>query len=140
MDTVQCFHCLGLGKEVDSVSLTTGEKKYRECSVCHGSGKVSAERSHFSQYPDVSLRKAQELMQIHGKPVEIGITENEIMVIFKDNTRFILGGFAVGYKGTGPDYTKRLLDEAGFDLSKDDIAAMKPPITLMPGSKFIPPE
>jgi hypothetical protein len=137
MDTVQCLHCLGIGKELDSMSLTTGEKKYRQCSVCHGSGKVSAERSHFSQYPDVSLRKAQELMQIHGKPVEIGIAESEITVIFKDNTRFILGGFTVGYKGTGPDFTKRFLDEAGFDISKDDIAAMKPPITLPPYEEMV---
>ena len=136
MDTFQCIHCLGTGKELDSMSLTTGEKKYRQCSVCQGSGKVSAERSHFSQYPDISLRKAQELMQIHGKPVEIGITENEIIVIFKDNTRFVLGGFTVGYHGTGPDFTKRFLDAAGFDVSKDDIASMKSPITLLAGVPF----
>jgi len=140
MDTVQCIHCLGTGKEFASMSLTTGEKKYRQCSVCQGSGTVSAERSHFSQYPDVSLRKAQELMQIHGKPARIDIAENEITVLFKDNTQFILGGFAVGYKGTGPDFAKRFLDEAGFDISKDDIAAMVPPVSLLPGSGFIPPE
>ena len=140
MDTFQCIHCLGTGKEFDSMSLTTGEKKYRQCSVCEGSGKVSAERSHFSQYPDVSLRKAQELMQIHGKPVEIGITENEITVLFKDNTQFVLGGFTVGYHGTGPDFTKRFLNEAGFDISKEDIAAMIPPITLLPGTEFVPSE
>ena len=140
MDTVPCIQCLGTGKEFDSMSLTTGEKKYRQCSVCQGSGTVSAERSHFSQYPDVSLRKAQELMQIHGKPARIDIAENEITVLFKDNTRFILGGFAVGYKGTGPDFARRFLEEAGFDISKDDIAAMRPPVTLLPGSGFIPPE
>jgi hypothetical protein len=140
MDTVPCIQCLGTGKEFDSMSLTTGAKKYRQCSVCQGSGTVSAERSHFSQYPDVSLRKAQELMQIHGKPARIDIAENEITVLFKDNTRFILGGFAVGYKGTGPDFAKRFLDEADFDISKEDIAAMVPPVTLLPGSGFIPPE
>jgi len=79
-------------------------------------------------------------MQIHGKPARIDIAENEITVLFKDNTRFILGGFAVGYKGTGPDFAKRFLDEAGFDISKDDIAAMVPPVSLLPGSGFIPPE
>jgi hypothetical protein len=134
MDKVQCLHCLGTGKEFDSVSLTTGEKKYRQCSVCNGSGTVDAERGYFSQYPDVSLSKARELIQIHGKPIEIGIAKNEITVLFKDNTRFILGGFTVGYKGTGPDFTKRFLDEAGFDISKDDIAAMKPPVNLLQGS------
>ena len=120
----------GHGKELDSVSLDTGEKKYRTCRVCQGSGKVTAERSHFSDYPDVSLRKAQELMRIHGKPLEIAISDNDFTLSFKDNTRFILGGFAVGYRGTGPDFAKRFLDEAGFTISLDEIADMKPPLTL----------
>ena len=138
MDTLECIHCQGTGRELDSVSLDTGEKKFRTCSVCQGSGKVTAERSHFSQYPDVSLRHAQELMQAHGKPLEIEISDDEIMVLFKGGMRFILGGFTVGYMGTGPDFTRRFLGEAGFEISREDIASMQPPVSLRAGEPYRP--
>jgi hypothetical protein len=122
------------------MSLDTGEVQYRICSVCNGTGSVAAEKSHFTGYPDLSLQKALQLMQRHGKPVEICIAGNhDIRVLFGDGSRYILGGFTVGYRGTGPDYTKRLLDAAGFNVSIDEIAEMEPPVTLVAGQPYIAP-
>jgi hypothetical protein len=131
MDTVRCSHCNGSGKELDSISLTTGEVGYRTCSVCQGSGVVSVDKQHFTQYPDVSLRNAIALMQQHGKPVEVSMAANDdVELVFPDGSRYLLGGFATGYRGTGPDFFKRLLEAAGFAVSTDDIADMQPPLTF----------
>jgi len=139
MNTVECAHCGGKGKEFASMSLDTGKVEYRTCSACKGTGKVAAERSHFTEYPDKSLEIAHELMRQYGRPVEICIAgDHDIRVLFKDGTRYILGGFAVGYRGTGPDYTKAFLDAAGFDISIDSIADMRPPVTLLAGQPYIP--
>lgn len=120
------------------MSLDTGQIKYRTCSVCRGNGSFATERSHFTEYPDLSLQKAHELMRKHGKPIEICIAGNhDILVVFKDGTRYILGGFTIGYRGTGPDYTKAFLDAAGFDVSIDEIAEMRPPVTLVTGQPYI---
>jgi hypothetical protein len=141
MDTVECVHCNGSGKEWASMSLDTGKVEYRTCSVCNGTGKVAAERSHFTKYPDRSLEIAHELMRRYGRPVEICIAGNhDIRVLFKDGSRYILGGFTVGYRGTGPDYTKAFLYAAGFDISIDSIANMRPPVTLFAGQAYIPVE
>ena len=141
MAKVKCINCKGSGRVFASMSLTTGEVKYRTCPVCSGTGFVESERSYFTQYPDLSLQKAMELMRIHGKPVEINIVANhDIRVLFKDGARYILGGFTVGYKGTGPGYTKKFLDAAGFDVSLAEIEEMKPPITLVAGKPYIPEE
>ncbi len=139
MNTVECAHCGGKGKEFASMSLDTGKVEYRTCSACKGTGKVAAERSHFTEYPDKSLEIAHELMRQYGRPVEICIAgDHDIRVLFKDGTRYILGGFTVGYRGTGPDYTKAFLDAAGFDISIDSIADMRPPVTLLAGQPYIP--
>jgi len=139
--TVPCSHCKGSGKEFASMSLVTGEINYRTCSVCGGTGSVDTERSDFTQYPDLSLRKAIDLMEEHGKPAEISIAgNNDFHVLFPDGSRYILGGFTVGYRGTGPDYTKRFLDAAGFNITMDEIAEMKPPITLTAGQPYIAPK
>jgi hypothetical protein len=123
------------------MSLDTGEVQYRTCSVCNGTGSVAAEKSHFTTYPDLSLQKALQLMQRHGKPAEICIAGNhDIRVLFEDGSRYILGGFTVGYRGTGPDYTERFLCAAGFDISIDEIAEMEPPVTLVAGQPYIAPE
>jgi hypothetical protein len=107
--------------------------------VCKGTGSVSAEKSHFTSYPDRSLENARELMRCHGEPVEICIAGNhDIRVVFRDGSRYILGGFTVGYRGTGPDYTKAFLQAAGFDISIDEIAEMRPPVTLVDGQPYIP--
>lgn len=140
MDAVECSHCKGTGKEWASMSLDTGKVQYRTCSVCNGTGTVTAEKSHFTTYPDLSLQKALQLMQRHGKPAEICIAGNhDIRVLFGDGSKYILGGFTVGYRGTGPDYTKRLLDAAGFNVSIDEIAEMEPPVTLVAGQPYITP-
>lgn len=142
MNTVECAHCGGKGKEFASMSLDTGKVEYRTCGVCKGTGKVAAERSHFTEYPDKSLEIAHELMRRYGKPVEICIAGNhDIRVLFKDGSRYILGGFTVGYSGTGPDYTDAFLDAAGFDISnRPSASAMRPPITLLAGQPYIPIE
>jgi len=114
-----------------SMSLTTGIKEYNPCSVCDGKGYVTSdEKAYYSEYPDISLRNALELMQKYGKPVQIDIQPNEVHILFRDGSTYILGGFTVGYRGTGPDFTKRLLDAAGFTISMDEIEAMNPPVTL----------
>lgn len=142
METVKCSHCNGSGREFASMDLNTGEKRYRTCSVCNGTGSVAAERRYFTKYPDLSLQNALQLMQRHGKPVEICVVrDHDIRVLFKDGSRYMLGGFTVGYRGTGPEYTKRFLNAAGFDISIDDTAAMKPeegqPITLVAGQPCV---
>lgn len=141
MSTVQCSHCQGTGKVFARLSLTTGEVEYRPCSVCNGTGSVPVEKGYFTEYPDLSLENALALMRAHGRPVEICISANhDIRVLFQDGARYILGGFTVGYRGTGPDYTKRFLDAAGFDVSRDEIAEMEPPVTLVAGQPYIPPK
>jgi hypothetical protein len=131
MDTVRCSHCNGSGKEQDSISLTTGEVRYRTCSVCHGSGVVSVDKQQYTQYPDVSLRNAIALIQQHGRPVEVSMaTNDDVELVFPDGSRYLLGGFAAGYRGTGPDFFQRLLDAAGFAVSRDDIADMQTPLTF----------
>ncbi|MBM3707787.1 MAG: hypothetical protein FJW61_01810 [Actinobacteria bacterium] len=131
MNNVRCSNCNGSGKERDSISLITGEVKYRTCPVCSGTGFVDAELMHYTTYPDQSLEKARYLMQWNGKPIELCIEGNhDFIIVFKNGNRFRLGGFTVGYRGTGPEYTKKLLDAAGFGISMDDIAEMKPPVTF----------
>ncbi len=137
MDTATCMHCNGSGKEVAMVDLITGQATYRVCSVCGGTGTVEAERSYFTQYPDKSLEFAKQLIQQHGKPSEICITEDDdILVLFLDGAKFILGGFTVGYLGTGPRYTKAFLDAAGFSITMDEIVNMHPPVTLVAGQPY----
>jgi hypothetical protein len=136
---VKCAHCGGNGKEIAVLSLDTGNANHRMCGVCKGTGKVAVERSHFTEYPDRSLEFAHELMRRHGKPAEICIAGNhDIRVLFKDGSRYILGGFTVGYQGTGPDYTKVFLDAAGFHISIDNITDMRPPVTFVAGQPCIP--
>jgi hypothetical protein len=80
-------------------------------------------------------------MQTHGKPAEVCIAGNHDMrVLFEDGSRYMLGGFTVGYRGTGPDYTKQLLAAAGFNVSIDEIAKMEPPVTLVAGQTYIAPK
>ncbi len=139
MERVQCAHCQGSGREVASISLDTGQVTHRTCPVCGGSGSVGVEKGYYTEYPDQSLRNAQSLMQAHGKPVQILIAGNhDVRMLFSDGARYILGGFTVGYRGTGPDYSLRLLRAAGFDISIDDIAAMEPPVTLFAGQPYLP--
>jgi hypothetical protein len=139
MDTSKCIHCDGSGKEIASMDLMSGQIQYRTCGVCQGTGKVSADRSHFTEYPDRSLNIARQLIQQFGEPAEICIAgDHDIRVLFKNGSRYILGGFTVGYRGTGPDYTKAFLNASGFDISIDDIAEMRPPITLVAGQTYIP--
>ena len=99
---------------------------------------MSVERRFFTKYPDKSLEHARGLIERHGQPVEICIAENhDVRVAFRDGARYILGGFTVGYRGTGPDYTARLLGASGFSVTIDEIAEMEPPVTLIPGQPYI---
>ena len=136
MDTVPCGQCHGSGKQRSIVYLDTGETEYRTCTVCGGTGSVSVDREYYTRYPDVSLRNALSLIERLGKPVEVAVAENDdVQVVFPGGTRVVLGGFAVGYRGTGPDFFKRLLDVAGFDISIDEIAAMKAPVVIGAGQR-----
>jgi hypothetical protein len=131
MDEVKCSNCNGSGKERDSISLVTGEVKYRTCPVCSGTGFVDAELVHYTTLPDLSFEKACNLIQYYGKPIELCIAgDHDFTIIFKNGDKYRLGGFTVGYRGTGPDYTKKLLDAAGYGISIDEIAEMKPPVTF----------
>ena len=126
---VKCSHCKGSGKERASMSFSTGKINYRKCSVCHGAGLVDENRKYFTEYPDLSLKNAIELIRENGKPVEINIAGNhDVRVVFKNGVKYTLGGFTIGYRGTGPGYTKKFLEAAGFDVSLDEIADMQPPV------------
>lgn len=138
IDTVWCGNCKGSGREQAEILQDTGEVQYRVCPVCNGTGSVAVDRSYFTNDPYLSLSVALELMQRLGKPEEICIAGNhDIRVLFKDGSRYVLGGFTVGYHGTGPDCTKRLLDAAGFHISIDKIAEMEPPVTLVAGGETL---
>jgi hypothetical protein len=126
-----CSNCDGLGKTIFSILFKTGETKYKTCEVCNGSGVIcGSEKAYYSKYPDVSLSKAQELIRKFGNPAQIDILSDEVNLHFADGSKFILGGFTVGYRGTGPDFTHRLLQACDFNVSMDEIASMEPPITL----------
>jgi hypothetical protein len=127
-----CQQCHGTGKELASYSLSTGNKEYRTCSACEGSGvAISTDKQFFTQDPAVSLQNARALIGKLGKPIEVRIEGNHnVLVRFKNGSRYILGGFTVGYRETGPEYTKRFLDAAGFSASIDEIAEMNPPVVF----------
>jgi len=131
MGKIICSNCKGSGKVLYSISTRTGEREYNPCSVCDGTGYVTDdEDAYYSEYPDASLRNALQLMQEHGKPVQIDISNSGVTLVFKDKSKYNLGGFTVGYRGTGPSFTKNLLDAAGFSVTMDEIVAMEPPVTL----------
>lgn len=109
--------------------------------MCKGSRTVTVERSHFTDYPDASLERAHELMQRHSKPTEICIAGNhDVRVQFKDGSRYVLGGFTVGYSGTGPDYSYAFLRAAGYMVTKADVETMVPPVTLVAGKPYVAPQ
>lgn len=136
---LKCVHCDGSGREPESMSSISDQVQYRPCRFCQGTGKVSAVKSSFTKYPDESLRLAHQLIQKHGKPAGVCIAGNhDIRVLFQDGSTYILGGFAAGYRGTGPDYLKSFLNVAGFNITIDDIADMQPPVTLFAEQPYVP--
>lgn len=105
-------------------------KKEKRKSGSQGDALV-LDDSVYTKYPDVSLQSALTLISRHGRPAKVVIVMNhQVQVFFRDGTAYGLGGFTVGYRGTGPDYTKRLLNAAGFSVSIDEVAEMTPPVTF----------
>ena len=113
------------------MDIRTGQKQYNPCDVCNGTGRVSDEKAYYSEYPDVSLSKAGQLISEKGKPVKVEIVSNhKVYLHFVDGSKYLFGGFTVGYRGTGPEYTQRLLLTCGFDnVSYNEIVDMTPPKT-----------
>lgn len=126
-----CSNCEGTGKVVRTIEIFTGKRQFDICTVCNGTGKVSSEKAYYSQYPDVSLRNAGQLISQKGKPVIVEIiADHEVYLHFSDGSKYVFGGFTVGYWGTGPKYTLSLLSACGFDFSMEEIVAMRTPITF----------
>jgi len=117
------------------MDIRTGQKKYNPCNVCGGTGTTSDEKAYYSEFPDISLQNAGYLIKEKGKPKVLEILgDHEFCLHFRDGSKFLLGGFTVGYRGTGPEYTLRLLIACGFNFNYDDVVAMKPPITFAQGA------
>jgi hypothetical protein len=130
----KCVHCNGTGKVFASMSLNTGQAEYRTCNVCKGKGRVAADRSTYTTYPDKSVEIAQQLIAKHGSPQEVFLEQDssgsfiDVRIVFANGSQYILGGFAVGYKGTRPDYLRELLNYAGFYVSADEIEKIRSPV------------
>jgi len=85
---------------------------------------------YYSSYPDQSLNRAKDLISNKGKPAKIVINDNGFLLEYPTGDFYQLGGFKVGYSGTGPDYARKFLNFIGFNYSEEDIENMSPPITL----------
>jgi len=87
-------------------------------------------KDFFSHYPDQSFRLGEKLISKMGKPIEILIDDEGFILTYKNGTKYLLGGFKVGYLGTGPDYAKKFLNFLGFKFSDKDIKVMRSPLKL----------
>ncbi len=127
-----CLHCNGSGRVGTSMSMTTGEIKYRTCGRCSGTGRVDASLAYYITYPNKSLEIARQLIWQHGKPERVSLESvdggfADARLFFQDGFQALLGGFAVGYSGTRPDSLRAMLQAAGFQVTKEDIEKMSLP-------------
>ncbi len=148
--TTWCANCCGSGSVVASVKfdmayaeireqIAHGEISHKKCDVCGGSGSVSLDKAYYSRDSSVSLGNADTLFRRLGKPKEIHIPVlvDEVWAVFADSSHYVFGAFGIGYVGTRPSNFNIFLDKAGFRISSDEIAEMRPPCTLKQG--FGPP-
>ena len=83
-------------------------------------------------YAGAAQQNARELITQYGDVVQVNLKESkEIEVVFQGGQTATLGSlFQFGYQGTGPTCLAVWLRTAGFDVSDEDVAAMKAPKTL----------
>lgn len=136
-----CLDCKGSGRVIVSVPpwLSTDPSKigrrvlsvfegvrYRRCNQCSGRGWVGADRAHYTTDPDKSLEIARQLIRRHGSPGKISLENKEdrfadARLLFQDGFQALLGGFAVGHSGMGPNYLRAMLQDAGFNVTEEEI-------------------
>lgn len=127
-----CLDCGGSGRVGTSMSMTTGEVKYRICSRCSGTGRVEVSLAYYTTYPNKSLEIARQLIWQHGKPEKVSLESiggfADARLFFQDGFQALLGGFAVGYSGTRPDSLRAMLQAAGFHVTEEDVEKMSLPV------------
>jgi len=128
-----CTDCEGEGKRVTGISMTGSNKnvEFRTCESCKGTGKLSRKLRYYSRHPEFSLENVKKLINDNGKITEIHFADYmDIRVTCTNRSTFILGGFTIGYEGTGPQYTSLFLKIAGFNEEMDSVYQQKEPWTL----------
>jgi len=72
----------------------------------------------------------QKLTEKHGKVIEVNVPGFTPEVTFADGTVYELEDYGIGYYGTGARSFAAFLQAAGFKVSREKVAKMKPPIHL----------
>lgn len=72
----------------------------------------------------------QKLTERHGKIIEVKVSGFRPEVTFSDGTVYLLDDYGIGYHGTGSYSFAAFLQAAGFKVSRQKVAKMKPPIIL----------
>lgn len=90
-------------------------------------------------YEEMAERNALELTAQHGEVLQVELKPNEeIEVTFAGGVKVILGSiFRFGYRGTGATCFVVWLRTAGFEVTDDDVARMKAPLTLKKGGPLV---
>jgi len=87
-------------------------------------------------YPAVSTGEEwapilhQNLTKKHGKIIEVKVSEFRPEITFADGTVYVVDDYGIGYHGTGSYSFAAFLQAAGFKVSQEKVAKMKPPIIL----------
>ena len=90
---------------------------------------------HFP-YPAVSTGEEwapllhQSLKKKHGKVIQVKVDEFRPEVTFADGTVYVVDDYGIGYHGTGSYSFAEFLRAAGFNVSQEKVAKMKPPVIL----------
>jgi len=72
----------------------------------------------------------QKLTKKHGKVTKVKVSEFRPEVTFADGTVYVMDDYGIGYHGTGSYSFTAFLQAAGWKVSNEEVAKMKPPITL----------
>lgn len=112
---------------------TTGAKAVDAPGDAGGeSGPAPDEVRYWSTNVSVSLNTARQLISEHGRPAEViveGVPSEhhsaQVHMLFDDGYRCLLGIYAAGYSGSQPEFLRKTLQAAGFDVSSDDVENMK---------------
>lgn len=126
-----CVCCSGTGRFALNLLMTNSQAGI--CPICRGSGKVSGLDPYLTRDGYLSIEIANHLKMSHGLVKEIDLLDigNDQLIsvelFFEDGTHYKLGGFAVGYSGTRPDLFVKLVNNAGFHITADDVLKMHSP-------------
>jgi len=79
------------------------------------------------------LQQARQLLSQHGKLTEVLCNQDSITFVYEDGYRWTDEVFMkFGYYGQGSSCFRSFLQCSGWDVSSEEIAAIRAPATLRP--------